>query len=1328
MRINIFYTFRSSTCSTLPMELEGGVNGEEGDEIPVAVGVRVAPPPHAFNNPFTPPPPLCVQVNPLTNELYLGMDRTFSFDYIYGPNSYQDEVFASSTEPLLTPYLDGYNVSVILYGASDTGKTFSLVGPDNIPALNEENFGIVPRLVRALFRALDEQRDTSSVIEVSYVEIYNEEIRDLLSDNLSGVFLDNDPLGNFVLSGVNTIECGAISEVLACLEMGQSLHKSGSLNIFNTMAHGSHTIFNIKLKQQTVSGGCRIFKQSNFQFVDLAPSDKLTAPNGAINLGLLALGNVVSALGDPRRNVSYVPYQDSILSKLLAPALGGNCVTLLLCCISSLAQDSEESLNSLLFACRAANIKNTPMPNIVREEFSCPNLIMSPITSPVHTNQYYNTLPSQYDSRRNSSCSVNLYPNTHNFQSPNSFGQPQSFQSPNPIQYSHLPKFSNQFSPNQIPMNYCNGQGYSTTTPHHTDYNLQNNQQLSPNYNIITGRTTPGSTSPLSHKSNAALNLYLPYVPNNSSINESVAIPQQPTPMIGNQGHMILRKEINNESNLTEPRPASQNLIQDGLLDPGNEEMFKLQFAASQYKALVSNAEDLLHNISLNEETHVTEKKEIEVWMCKKEESEQAIKKSGDTEKVLAKILEESEDETEESSVKTDTESSDRVLESETASLESVNMLESIEEFDSECSDMSDVESKLEIIEYQFRQITDSLADEAEVCYWNQVNEETLVCVQLEKEAMKGETHRILEESNTILEKDLIDFRTENDAVQCQPDIASQIRKLSDATESQRGQVKIVDEDMNRVKIEMEDLKNVIKSKEAYIKDLLNTGKESEQAKANLEEKLKRLEKESNKTQRDLMSAQIVLKDLESKAGNSVLELEYRSKVNNYKTQIEELKQKVKDTEQILCLTQPESTKILELQENLLLLKEQHERLKQKLSDEQDRKRALENALFEDQEIIKDLKAKLTLQEKLLTESVEATKDINLKKQWLLQEEKRIVEMEFAAKQLQETLIKREENMMAKENEFQETSFITGDVVELQPTNLNTYNVATIRNEIKDLRAIRDVLVRERQEIDGKLQYEKSLSSKEERKLVELDESVEAIDSAIEYKNDILCNKNVVYNKTYDGDDVLMKRLVKLNVEETRALLHRYFVRVLDLRTEGRKMELRLEDIEEQYHDLEKYARDIVHKLNRAKLECENRLVTQHREYQGKINLLLQQSGERPSQEYIKKMKSLEKDVHHYKKLCKELKRGHEADARKIACKDEIEAGYESSRPDSVVSHIQPSHMEQFQRRLAKMQKKMGETAKPTVTREHRKIIIENPISTNNSVEKKTEKHSRRKR
>ena len=161
--------------------------------------------------------------------------------------------------------------------------------------------------------------------------------------------------------------------------------------------------------------------------------------------------------------------------------------------------------------------------------------------------------------------------------------------------------------------------------------------------------------------------------------------------------------------------------------------------------------------------------------------------------------------------------------------------------------------------------------------------------------------------------------------------------------------------------------------------------------------------------------------------------------------------------------------------------------------------------------------------------------------------------------------------------------------------------------------------------------------------------------------------------------------------------------------------------------------------------------MAQHKEYQVKINTLAQQLAdqnmEKQSLEYNKKLKSLEKELYRYKNLCKEIKKSqepglkHRSGAASVnpayTRTDEVEAGAgagagqesgSSSRPGSVVSHIQPNHIEMFQRRLAKLQRKMGDTAKPTVTREQRKIIIENPVSANTSVEKKSEKHGRRKR
>ena len=309
-----------------------------------------------------------------------------------------------------------------------------------------------------------------------------------------------------------------------------------------------------------------------------------------------------------------------------------------------------------------------------------------------------------------------------------------------------------------------------------------------------------------------------------------------------------------------------------------------------------------------------------------------------------------------------------------------------------------------------------------------------------------------------------------------------------------------------------------------------------------------------------------------------------------------------------------------------------------------------------------------------------------------------------------------------KEDLFEETSFITS-------------NFDKVRLEVEDLRQIRNVFFVERQKLDDKLTDQGSLSSGEERKFLELDESIEAIDGAIEYKNEIICNRNLSYEK-YKGDDLLMKRLVKLNVQETRALLHRYFKRVLDLRMEGKKMEMHIEEVEEQYNDLGKCTRD----LNRSLQKSERRLMSQHKEYQVKLNNLTKAAEdnlEKQNLDFTRKLKSLEKELYHYKNMCKEIKKVQDTWKHKstavinpgyVKTDDADEIGYESSRPSSVVSHIQPSHIEMFQKRLAKLQRKMGESSKPTVTREQRKIIIENPVSASNSVDKKSDKQSRRKR
>merc|ERR1719394_176310 len=288
--------------------------------------------------------------------------------------------------------------------------------------------------------------------------------------------------------------------------------------------------------------------------------------------------------------------------------------------------------------------------------------------------------------------------------------------------------------------------------------------------------------------------------------------------------------------------------------------------------------------------------------------------------------------------------------------------------------------------------------------------------------------------------------------------------------------------------------------------------------------------------------------------------------------------------------------RVMELQEQLKVLLEQHQRLQERLSEEQERKRTLQEAVKRDQTVIVELEVKLKEQEEKLQESLSASRDLQERKERMQQEEDRLGQLGAATERLRASLKERERQLAAREGQeckFVETSFI-GSGFNMKTPHLESKK----RAEIQDLRVIRDQLVRERQELDDKLHDQKCLNSDEERRMIELDESVEAIDGAIEYKNDVICGKNVEYDSTYRGDDILMQRLVKLEVAETRAMLHRYFVKVLDLRMEGKWMEDNFKEVEEQYADPGKCTRDLHHSLQRSKLDCERRLLAQQREYQ----------------------------------------------------------------------------------------------------------------------------------
>ncbi|KAG2192379.1 hypothetical protein INT46_009274 [Mucor plumbeus] len=332
----------------------------------------------------------CISFIPNEPQILVGTDKSFTYDYVFNTDSEQQQVYETSASPLLEKFIEGFNATILAYGQTGSGKTFSM-GTGLESSVNPEHEGIVPRCIVDLFRNLEERSESNSEFKyevyVSFLELYNEELIDLLSPQLqqasttatkrksgSGVpppvntavevTIREDIAGNIYWSGVREERCYNPEELISFLSKGSLCRTTGSTEM-NTVSSRSHAVFSVILKQQKSAEEPSI--TSKFHFVDLAGSERLKRTNAqgdrakegiSINSGLLALGNVISALGDEARRTSHVPYRDSKLTRLLQDSLGGNSQTLMLACVSPSDSNFMETLNTLKYANRARNIKN----------------------------------------------------------------------------------------------------------------------------------------------------------------------------------------------------------------------------------------------------------------------------------------------------------------------------------------------------------------------------------------------------------------------------------------------------------------------------------------------------------------------------------------------------------------------------------------------------------------------------------------------------------------------------------------------------------------------------------------------------------------------------------------------------------------------------------------------------------------------------------------------------------------------------------------------------------------------------------------------------------
>ncbi|XP_051485924.1 kinesin-like protein KIF21A isoform X6 [Apus apus] len=349
---------------------------------------------------------ICTSVTPGEPQVFLGKDKAFTFDYVFNIDSQQEEIYTQCIEKLIEGCFEGYNATVFAYGQTGAGKTYTM-GTGFDVNITEEEQGIISRAVKHLFRCIEEKKQAAIKqglpppdfkVNAQFLELYNEEILDLFDttrdidtkNKKSNIKIHEDSAGGIYTVGVTTRSVNGESEMMQCLKLG-ALSRTTASTQMNVQSSRSHAIFTIHLCQTRV---CPAFNTDNatdnrmisessemneletltakFHFVDLAGSERLkrTGATGerakegiSINCGLLALGNVISALGDKSKKATHVPYRDSKLTRLLQDSLGGNSQTLMIACVSPSDRDFMETLNTLKYANRARNIKNKVMVN-----------------------------------------------------------------------------------------------------------------------------------------------------------------------------------------------------------------------------------------------------------------------------------------------------------------------------------------------------------------------------------------------------------------------------------------------------------------------------------------------------------------------------------------------------------------------------------------------------------------------------------------------------------------------------------------------------------------------------------------------------------------------------------------------------------------------------------------------------------------------------------------------------------------------------------------------------------------------------------------------------
>ncbi|XP_075405952.1 kinesin-like protein KIF27 isoform X4 [Tenrec ecaudatus] len=1108
------------------------------EEIPVKVAVRIRP---LLCKEVLHNHQVCVRVIPNTQQIIIGRDRVFTFDYVFGKCSTQDEVYNTCIKPLVLSLIEGYNATVFAYGQTGSGKTYT-IGGGHIASVVEGQKGIIPRAIQEIFQNISENPNIDFNIKVSYIEVYKEELRDLLElePSLKDLHIREDEKGNTVIAGAKECPVENADEVMSLLEMGNAARHTGSTQM-NEHSSRSHAIFTISIcqveKNMEVAED-RLWQSprhivSKFHFVDLAGSERVTKTGNTgerfkesiqINSGLLALGNVISALGDPRRKSSHIPYRDAKITRLLKDSLGGSAKTVMITCVSPSSSDFDESLNSLKYANRARNIRNKPTVNFSPDSDRMDEMELE-----------IKLLREALQSQQASSSRTS---------------QTHSEGIPDKNRIHSLEELVAQLQGECLGYQNCLEEAFTFLVDLKDGVRLNQKQQNK------------------------------------------------------------LQEWFNMTQDLRKAAPTTFRHQGIGNMEEGPQHITVLQLKRELKKCQVYTSPMCsLDRIAAGFRTR------SQMLLGHLEEQDEVLH---------CQFSDNSEDE--------------EVEGQEKSGIRQRRSLPVIQK-------LSPVSSLIELNDTQ------------------------------------GRTHK-----STLTNEDAkIDCLRESQELNLQKLRKSELL-------------------LTEAKQKMRELTINIKMKEDLIKELMKTGNDAKSVSKQYSLKVTKLEHEAEQARVELTDTQKQLRELESKDLSDIalkvkLQKEFRKKMDAAKLKVQVLQKKQQDSKKLASLSIQNEKRANELEQNVDHMKYQKAQLQRRFREENEKRKQLDTEIKRDQQKIKELQ--LTEQQKELKsedfdgfnlirrkgsfENIDQLRKFDEKKKWLDEEVEKVLNQRQELEELEEDLKKREAIVSKKEALLQEKSqlenkklrssqvlsywfmlALTTDSLKIstrlnlldqelteksvQLQNSTTEEKMELSAQVQALQKEKDQLQRQRSSVDETLKHGRVLSPEEEHNLFQLEEGIEALEAAIEYKNESIQSRQNSLRASFQhlshSEANVLEKLICLNPVEIRAILFRYFNKVVNLREAERKLRLENEEIKMKVLEQDNAVRELESALEHLKLQCDRRLTLQQKEHEQKMQLLLHHFKESDGEgivetfkTYEDKIQQLEKDLYFYKKTSRDLKK-----------------------------------------------------------------------------------------